>query len=568
MSQTCNNFCTCVIRESRDHSNELRCLLGEKQFKKCHCIPKANLEEKRYKKFHYNGSFHKSLAHSTVDGSLLNNQNYENMRKAIINNDQILLNSVSLNPGSQMKLANPLASWVTLLIGTPQCALDIVPSPTLSSKASAANMVELYSQAYARDVSFTDYTSDPIIATILDTNHINKPDVLTNLLYKLPGTFTAKTLFRGPFIGETVGPYVSQLLLLNFPTGGLNVQQSYLTLISPATAAPNRVEWGINKSEMIAIQNGLLNTLPPLLPSVTRRKFIFNGRGLAEACHNDAVYQVFYQGAQILSRLGILPNPGWPTYINQTSFITGPTLANLLCALGTVSDLALKNVWYCKWQLCRNLRPEVFSLWIDNILDGTVSNVGNYDINDIVLNNGILTNIFGLYGSLTLPQCYREGSPIHPSYPSGHAILSGACGTLFKIFFDAERPWSSLPGVTSGALASLPGVIQADSTGSNLIGYTESDVSSITIAGEINKLVANVGIARDWAGIHYRTDIIVGSELGERLAIKFMEDSLSATVENNLDGTIPKISFRKLNGELYTLKLTVCQKDCKKKKCH
>ena len=29
---------------------------------------------------------------------------------------------------------------------------------------------------------------------------------------------------------------------------------------------------------------------------------------------------------------------------------------------------------------------------------------------------------------------YPEGSPLHPSYPSGHATLAGACITVIKAF--------------------------------------------------------------------------------------------------------------------------------------
>jgi hypothetical protein len=41
-----------------------------------------------------------------------------------------------------------------------------------------------------------------------------------------------------------------------------------------------------------------------------------------------------------------------------------------------------------------------------------------------------------------------------------------------------------------------------------------------------------------------------------------MEDFLSSTVENNLDGTVPHITFRKFDGTLTTIKPTIC--NCKK----
>jgi hypothetical protein len=35
-----------------------------------------------------------------------------------------------------------------------------------------------------------------------------------------------------------------------------------------------------------------------------------------------------------------------------------------------------------------------------------------------------------------LPLVYPEGSPTHPSYPAGHAVIAGACSTIIKAFFD------------------------------------------------------------------------------------------------------------------------------------
>lgn len=566
--------CICVKREYQNHSNKLRCLLGELEYKKHKPLPKENEQEIRYKNYHYNGSFHKGLPHDTTTGSLINNIDFENMRKGLLKNDQVLLNSVPLAPGSIVKLVNPLASLATNLIGAPQNTLYLPVPPTLSSDAGGADLIENYSMCMARDVPFINYGTDSTIATLLDLNHMNKPDILANLPYKLPGPFTPKTLFRGNYIGAGIGPYISQLLLLLCPMGPALMPQIYFTPVArqlPVTNA-NRVEWGINGPEMIIVENGQIELLPGLSPALTvlpanaTRKYLFCGRGLAEAVHIDSAYQFYYQGANILAKLGAVQNPGFPVYANQTPFITEEALPSALTAISTVTQISLLQAWYYKWQVFRRLRPEVFSLWVDNVINGTVSNAGNYDISNVVFSNGVLADIFGLYGAYTLPQCFPEGSPSHPSYPAAHSVCAGANVTVLKILFDAERLWSSLPGVASGLLSGgIPGPIQADATGSNLVAYTDSDASTMTIAGELNKLAYNVGLGRDQGGVHTRSDSISGLELGEVVGIKFMEDCLSATVENELDGTVPKISFRKFNGELYTLTYTVCKK--KKKKC-
>jgi len=44
----------------------------------------------------------------------------------------------------------------------------------------------------------------------------------------------------------------------------------------------------------------------------------------------------------------------------------------------------------------------------------------------------------------------------------------------------------------------------------------------LTVGGELNKLASNIGIGRDFAGIHWRSDAIEGMKLGEELAIRFL----------------------------------------------
>jgi hypothetical protein len=42
-------------------------------------------------------------------------------------------------------------------------------------------------------------------------------------------------------------------------------------------------------------------------------------------------------------------------------------------------------------------------------------------------------------GTYLLPQAFAEGSPIHPSYGSGHSTVAGALGTILKAFFPGEH---------------------------------------------------------------------------------------------------------------------------------
>lgn len=563
----------CADRTFREESDSLRAKLGEIQAKKSAVYPLVNKEEQRYRDKNYVGSFHKGLQHDS-NGLLVSTAEYEKMRNSIIYNDQKTLATVKLADGAVGKLVNPLASNATILAGIPQSGIKQMCIPTLSSDSGATEMVELYSKSIVRDIDFSTFDTDPIIAKILDTEHMNKPDVLANFKFYSPVNqpFNTKTLFRGISAEEHFGPYVSQFLFLDVPMGATSLRQTYISPKSVADAN-SRVEWGVDRSELVFIQNTQLNN--PGLPGPTdlssfEKKYLHSGRSLAEAVHSDPAYQFFYQASLIMAGLGIRPNPGLPSYPNQAPFITGGGGPNVQCCVAEATSLALKHSWFWKWTVSRRERPEAQSILIDIVKNNPEENK-KYDISDVILNNAILFDVKNYNGSApynkldsyTLSTTYREGSPLHPAWPSGHATIAGAGVTVLKIFFDGSTKWKALPAVMSGKLSSgVSGPVEADPANlfNTLKTYEQSDAAEMTVNGELDKLASNVGIGRNWAGIHYRSDAIGGMLLGEEIAIKYMEDVLSGTVENNLDGSMPKISIKKFDGSIYTLVPTICRK--------
>jgi len=164
----------------------------------------------------------------------------------------------------------------------------------------------------------------------------------------------------------------------------------------------------------------------------------------------------------------------------------------------------LKAAWYQKWLVHRRLRPEEFGGWIDNQLNGRAS----YPINLEILNSQVLKEVSKKYGSYLLPQAFPEGCPTHPSYPAGHATYSGAMTTVLKAFFNESFV--------------IPHPVVASDDGLSLLPYKGSDI--LTVGGELNKLAANIAIARDAAGVHWRSDGIEGLKLGEAVAIRILQD--------------------------------------------
>jgi len=53
-----------------------------------------------------------------------------------------------------------------------------------------------------------------------------------------------------------------------------------------------------------------------------------------------------------------------------------------------------------------------------------------------------------------------------------------------------------------------------------------------TVGTEVNKLAFNVAFARNWAGVHYRSDDMAGLTLGEDVAIWILQDLVCTYTED------------------------------------
>src|SRR6202035_5054724 len=89
--------------------------------------------------------------------------------------------------GGQVKLANPQGGYAYNLIGCDPAAMALAAPPRFGSAEQAAELVELYWQALARDVPFADYGSHP-------------------LAQKAADDLSRLTAFRGPRAGGRVTP--------------------------------------------------------------------------------------------------------------------------------------------------------------------------------------------------------------------------------------------------------------------------------------------------------------------------------------------------------------------------
>jgi PAP2 superfamily protein len=138
-----------------------------------------------------------------------------------------------------------------------------------------------------------------------------------------------------------------------------------------------------------------------------------------------------------------------------------PFQALIWCALDITIYSALLAAWYFKWRGPDGVRYRPRPIEVDP----TISVLFNRRPNDTQSGDD---------GLRTMPP-YSPGTPRHPAYPSGHSTHTAAASELLAAFFPDLR-------------------------------------------AELDQLADNAGMARLWAGIHWRSDHLWGIELGRCVA--------------------------------------------------
>lgn len=419
-----------------------------------------------------------------------------------------------LPPELRQKFVNPQSAFAFELEGADSHALAIPPAPAFASAEAAGEIIELYWMALARDIPFTDYESNPLtVAAAADLSRLSDfrgP--------RIGGIVTPQTLFRDNVPGGTTGPYLSQFLLLPVPFGAAYVDQRMRTVLPGVDFMTGYGEW-------LSIQRGEIPQAASQFDPV--RRFIRDGRDLAQWVHVDVLFQAFFHALLILlpppdvsdansSGIGAPFDEGNPyrDSLNQAGFSTfgGPHVAALMCEVAT---RALKAVWYQKWAVHRRVRPEAFGGRVHLHFTGQRSYplaVAEFQKSDA------LDLTFDGTGTYLLPMAFPEGSPVHPSYGAGHATVAGACVTILKAFFDESFP--------------IPDPVVATPDG---LALSSSEGPPLTVGGELNKLASNIATGRNQAGVHWRTDAAASLRLGEEVAIGVLRDH-AQTFNEKFDG--------------------------------
>lgn len=436
--------------------------------------------------------------------------------------------------------------------------------PAVDSVEHLCQQIEIYWQSLLRDVPFSEYPTSPQVKTAV--SEINK--CVAKRVWRGPVTAGKRpkvspgTLFRGIGSGELEGPYVSQFLLNDFTYGGLLVEQKYLV---EADVPPS-----VTAKGWLNMQHGISNT-GNLEPNTERTRTV-NGRVIGSEVHMDAVFQFYYNAAmQIVQFPELELEDGWGKDVMhaglKSSAWSDGGVPDLFVSIAEVSIGALRHAWWNKWQGTMQIRPEVYAARLDQMKTGSAAGQELRKISDdaflraldeafeptfnaIAEANKLLASSvtdseqgpvsaseLGGFRPYFLAMLYGEGSPTHPSYPAGHAVVAGACITVLKAFSRTHTfkngqyrrvKWEreAVEATSSQKLASL------------------GTVRSMTVIGELNKLGSNVALARDFAGVHYRSDSDFGIELGETYALEFLRSQL-------LEYASPHMDDRRFLVELY-----------------
>ncbi|WP_435333867.1 vanadium-dependent haloperoxidase [Haloarchaeobius sp. TZWWS8] len=394
----------------------------------------------------------------------------------------------SAHLGGPRKLANPTAAHSFDVSGTDSQLTAMPPAPAFDSDETGAEMVELYWQSLLRDVAFADYATHPTALRAAA-----ELDELTGYTGPKGLVDDPSLLFRGTLEDCDVGPHLSQFLYHPVPRGLGHTQEQRYTV---PTGGP---DYATGDADWLAVQRGFVPDRTGPVPTATR--YLITGRDLATYVHADYVYQAYEDAALILLGLGVPLDANLPTSPVEGHFVDFG-IADVLDAVTGVSRPALHAAWVQKWLVNRRLRPEAYGGRVHHHLTGNAT----YPLPTTLVESDALAAVFDAQGTYLLSQAYAEGSPMHPSYPAGHAVIAGACVTVLKAFFDED--------------AVLPSVDDADSP-----GYT---TDTLTARGELHKLAENMSIGRNWAGIHYRSDAADGYRLGEAVALAYLVDRARA----------------------------------------
>ena len=569
----------------------------------------ANADEARYAGASYAMSFTKGLEHDPTTGLLAEAAHFGAFRKAIneAEIDAFTLNvPVATDNGRQWEA--PTAGAAFDLQGPDAQAVTMPPAPPLGSLELAYEMAEVYELAKLRDVPLTQFRGcgpedDCLAKAISRLNELGytqaTPPSGRPRKTDAQGDINRQTAFRGSSPGVEVGPFLSQFLLIGTvdQPGCVGVADGKITygalqVDQRVPVAPENVNYMTEWDDWLRVQNGAhVQCDATLFDGNCQRQFISTPRDLATYVHYDALYQAYLNACLILLQMKAPTDPEFDNLSGAGAFMrsTGTPLTrraggfalfggpHILTLVTEVATRALKAVRYQKFNNHLRLRPEALAGRIEKApeIEQRFPHIGKPFSK---LKCKIQPTINAIGNNALLPMAFQEGSPMHPSYGAGHAVVAGACVTMLKAFFDTSavfvRPSGNDQGDNNGcgschsskdapvfkrhAKHDKPvAFVPCEQDRSKLVEVTDlgksADASKcscagsacnrcsrfLTLEGELNKLAANISIGRNMAGVHYFSDYYDSLRMGEAVALGILEEQALGYVPDPFVVTVP-----------------------------
>ena len=183
--------------------------------------------------------------------------------------------------------------------------------------------------------------------------------------------------------------------------------------------------------EFLCVQNGETDCLEsPARDPIPR--YIRNARDLGFVSQQDIVTSIYQRAAYIK---GILqPEISFYQNVKRQDGFSTHGLARIHEQIVSAAA-GVSPAWYSKWNVHRTVRPEAYG----GLVDQTISAEGtDFPVHSSLLTNVVIDRMLDKWGSALLPQINNIGSPAHPSYPAGHAMIAGACVTVLKVYMDPD----------------------------------------------------------------------------------------------------------------------------------
>jgi hypothetical protein len=198
------------------------------------------------------------------------------------------------------------------------------------------------------------------------------------------------------------------------------------------------------------------------------------------------------------------------TMLPNMSF-TPPNQSLIWLAMEVALYASFNAAWYYKWE---HPSTRMVKRPIQHI--STIASIYDYEIPNPFDSNG------GKGTPKTLPSPH-PGTPRHPSYPSGHSTTGAAASEILRLIFSDYITRSS-KSLSLENDASVKGAIS-------------------NVNDAFDNLADNSGLARMWAGIHYRADHDFGLAIGKKVG-EIVFDKVKPLVADSVTKALPAQSDR------------------------